>query len=72
MYLSLRTSDIYENRVTKVQFNPIKTEKDVAGGEFLIIKNVDSNEEIKITLNDFRNNCKLVKSGSLKEKAFFI
>lgn len=72
MYSSLRTTDIYENSLTKVRFNPIKTETGVDGGEFLIVKNVDSNEEIKITLNDFRNNCKLVKSGSLKEKAFFI
>ena len=72
MYLSLRVSDVYENVSTKVKFNPVKAEKDIQGGEFLIIKNTDTNEEMKITLADFRNHYNLIKSGSLSEKSFFI
>lgn len=72
VYLGLRKTDIYQNNKTKVKFNPVKTEANSTGDEFLIISNIETKELVKVTVSDFRANYSLLKSGSLSENSFFI
>ena len=55
-----------------MEFNPLKTEVNKSGGEYVVIRNIVTGEEGKVKVYDFRNNYSLVKVGSTVENSFFL
>ncbi|MGL5149555.1 MAG: hypothetical protein ACRC7N_03150 [Clostridium sp.] len=71
MFFRTKTTDVWEQKVTLERFNPVRR---IVNGEdvSVVLRNIDTNEEMVVRLNDFRDGYKLSKVGDIKGKVIFL
>lgn len=72
-FLRIKVTDTITNKESGKEYNLIRVEKTTGGDAGLVLlKSVDTEEEIKVSVNDYRAHYKITKYGPQTDKVYFL
>lgn len=71
-WIRVKATDIITNKKSGETFNLTAVEKHINDSDIVILKNTETNGEIRITINEYRNSYKVTTYGDPCDKFFML